>query len=646
MADTVDIEAHLVDLKERALAALDIDAEARAEISLADTPDPSQGDRGFPVFTLARILKKAPQQIAQDVVAAAAPLVADSDLVAEVLAVGPYVNFRLDEARLAEIVIEQALEEGAAFGAGFIEDPAHVMIEFSAPNTNKPQHLGHVRNDLLGESVTRILRHAGHTVTPVNLINDRGIHICKSMLAYKRFGNGETPGTSGKKGDHLVGHYYVVFNTKFQTEYRTWQQTPAADERFDAWLQSDGPKRAVRALGEDPSQQKVKAYFFKEYEDEYFNNESDLGRAAKEMLVAWEESDEEVMDLWRTMNEWVFDGFDVTYERLGVHFDRVYYESDTYVLGKGLVQEGLDAGIFREIEGGAIACDLSQIGMQGDKVLLRSDGTSVYMTQDLGTALQRFEDVDIDEMIYVVGDEQRYHFKVLFGILGLLRPELKGKLSHLSYGMVELPHGRMKSREGTVVDADDLMDEMHQLAHDNVRARYEDLEEREVHRRAEIIGMTALKYFILDYNPKTTVSFDPDASIKPEGRTGPYMLYSFARIQSIARNVGGMPELTDAERRAAYAALGTDLEKAVLAELRGWPRTLEVAARDLDPSKITDFMFRLCKTFSSLFNDAEHKIIDLEGPRRHGLLLLTQAVANAVSTGLYLIGVDEALEQM
>ncbi|MFP4598452.1 MAG: arginine--tRNA ligase, partial [Persicimonas sp.] len=539
-------------------------------------------------------------------------------------------------------VVSQALDE-SRFGADTVEPPEHWMFEYSAPNTNKPQHLGHVRNDLLGQAVSQISDWAGHEVTRVNLINDRGIHICKSMLAYKKWGNGETPEETGEKGDHLVGRYYVMFNQKFSAEYDAWKQTEQARERFENWLTE---RDEVEGEEDQPDEQKLREIFFGEYRDDYFNRESELGGQAKEMLRNWEAGDEQTVALWKTMNQWVFDGFDETYERLGVEFDKVYYESQTYQLGKDVVLEGLEAGKFEQLEDGAVVCDLEKLGLQGQKVLLRSDGTSVYMTQDIGTALERFREFDLDKMSYVVGNEQDYHFQVLFKILGLLKPELEGRLYHLSYGMVLLPEGKMKSREGKVVDADELMDEMEALARQEVEDRWPDLDDAELDERARAIGMAGLKYYILDFNPRTTVNFDPKKSIDFQGRTGPYCLYSYARIQSIGRRIGGWPELDATSRAACLEALGTDLEMALVRQLQDWPQTASQAARDLDPSKVTEYLFKLCKSFSTLYNDDDHKIVDIDdAQRRDGLLYLSRAVAQTLQKGLRLVGI-ETLEEM
>lgn len=638
------IEATLQDLKNSALIALGVSEDVARAIPLADAPDPKLGDRGFPVFALAKALRKGPPMIAQDVTAKLQELTKDHPLVAAVIAAGPYVNFALRPAATTAITIGQVLREGDRFGHGHVAAPAHWMVEFSAPNTNKPQHLGHVRNNLLGNAVTRILSHAGNKVTRVNLINDRGIHICKSMLAYQLEGDAETPETSGIKGDHLVGKYYVMFERLFQAEYAVWQTTADAAARLEAWRASPAGQGAIKELGPDAD---IIKHFFKEvYKDTYFNTESALGKQARDMLIAWEAGDEAVVGLWRTMNSWVFAGFDATYKRLGIQFEEVYYESNTYKLGKDLVYKALDAGILHKLDNGAIACDLTKIGLSGDKVLMRGDGTSVYMTQDLGTAMQRFEAHDVNHMVYVVGDEQNYHFQVLFGVLGLLDERLKGRCTHLSYGMVELPDGKMKSRQGNVVDADDLMSLMAEEAAAELRERFPDLDDAELARRAEVIGLAAIKYFILDFNPRTTVHFDPKKSLEFTGRTGPYALYTYARIQSIGRELGGWPELDDAALHDAAAGLTSEIELALVRHLGAWLHSVHVAARDLDPSKVTEHIFHLCKAFNLLYNDHDHRIKPMpDGPRKRGLLALTRAAGLAIAAGLELLGI-ERLETM
>ena len=432
-----DIDAYLVQLKDEALSEMGVPDEAIEDINIETPPDPEMGDRAFPCFVLARHLRNAPQKIAANVADVIAQSLDEDGIIASIEAEGPYVNVRFDRSKLADLVVSTALDD-PAFGSDTTSEPSHWMFEYSAPNTNKPQHLGHVRNDLLGQSIATVVDFAGNDVTRVNLINDRGIHICKSMLAYERWGDGETPESAEVKGDHLVGKYYVMFNVQLQDEYAEWMTTDEAQDEFEAWLDN-----RERGTEEEFSEEQLRDVFFSEYADDYFNEYSELGGAAREMLRRWEDGDEGVIQLWNTMNQWVFDGFDETYERLGVEFDKVYRESETYQLGKGLVDEGLEKGVFHRLDDGAVACDLEQIGMTGEKILLRSDGTSVYMTQDLGTGVERFREFDMDHMVYVVGNEQDYHFQVLIRHSRAAPPEVtRGACEHLSYGMVLLPEGQ------------------------------------------------------------------------------------------------------------------------------------------------------------------------------------------------------------
>ncbi|WP_133622025.1 arginine--tRNA ligase [Bradymonas sediminis] len=648
-----DIDAKINSLKSQALRALDVPEELIAAVNLETPPQPEMGDRGIPCFSLARHFRKAPPMIAEDLVESLRTVIEGSlkdtplgQLIAEVRPVGPYANLFFDRAALAELVLSEALDD-QKFGADTTASPEHWAFEYSAPNTNKPQHLGHVRNDLLGYSVAQITRWAGHKVTRVNLINDRGIHICKSMLAYQKWGDGETPESSGIKGDHLVGKYYVRFSQELAKEYAAWLESPASDARFETW-QAEHPVDPKAKT--QPTPEERRAQFASAYKDAYFNQDSALGGDARAMLLRWEAGDADTMALWKMMNAWVFKGFDETYERLGIEFDHTYYESQTYKFGKDIVLDALKEGLLEQLEDGAIVADLEKLGLSGQaqakKVLLRSDGTSVYMTQDIGTALKRFETYNLDNMVYVVGNEQEYHFQVLFKVLALLKPELAGRLYHLSYGMVELPEGKMKSREGKVVDADDLMDQMEALANEAVQERWPELSPEDLKERARIIGMAALKFYILDFNPRTTVSFDPKKSIDFQGRTGPYCLYSYARIQSIGRKMGGWPAHTGEARDACLRALQTDLEFALIRHLQDWPTLAARSAADLDPSKISEYLFRLCKSFSTLYNDDAHKIVDIEdAQRRDALLYLAQAVAQTLQKGLNLLGI-ETLEEM
>ncbi|MEL6177432.1 MAG: arginine--tRNA ligase, partial [Myxococcota bacterium] len=527
---TRDIQPHLKGLACAALQSLGCDQEP----TLAEAPNPEMGDLGFPCFPFAKILRRSPAQIAQQVVEALTPRLADEPLIAEVRAVGPYVNFRLALGPVLAVVLRELNSKGADFGCGAQVDGGPIMVEFSSPNTNKPQHLGHVRNNLLGQSLSRILSHYGHTVIRANLINDRGIAICKSMLAYERFGEQETPKSAGIKGDHLVGKYYVLYAHKLGEEYNAWQQTTAARDAFAAWAETPKGAGKLKAWAKDHggplSDDEALPLFFKDYEDIWFNTHSELGRDTRDMLHKWEEGDAEVRALWAKLNGWVEDGFWQTYARLGVSFERLDRESETWQLGRDIAHQGLERGVFEKADNGAIVFDLNRIGHEGHKAILRGDGTSLYITQDLGTAQMRFEAHDLDQLIYVVGNEQDHHFRVLFGVLGALDSErYTDRCHHLSYGMINLPHGRMKSREGTVVDADDLMQEMVDLAAQSILERYQFAGEqrtdnngkllpviswKELMLRSEAIGMGALKYYILNYTPRSPFTFDPEESLK------------------------------------------------------------------------------------------------------------------------------------
>ncbi|PID39014.1 MAG: arginine--tRNA ligase [Proteobacteria bacterium] len=613
------IRAHLNDKVHDALAGA---GAPDARVELAPAPKPEMGDVGFPVFALAKVLRKAPPLIAKDVAARIEP----DAVIAEVNTEKAYVNLRLDQGTFCEVVLREAIERGERFGGDQVlgETRMRWMVEYSSPNTNKPLHLGHLRNNLLGASVAKIAAFYGHEVTRVNLVNDRGVHICKSMLAYELWGEGTDPKKAGKKGDQLVGDFYVLFDQKLGDEYAAWKATPKAEGAAEA-----------------------------EDKDAYFNNVSELGAKVREMLRAWEAGDEAVVALWSKMNQWVFDGFDQSYARMGVGFERVQRESETYKLGKAIVEEGLEKGALKKRDDGATVCDLEQVGLQGEKVLLRSDGTSVYMTQDLGTAEQRFAEHELDKLVYVVGDEQIYHFDVLFKILGLLRPGLSERCYHLAYGMIRLPEGKMKSREGTVVDADDLMDAMHELAAEELKVRAADghahvegIDEAEVSRRAEAIGMASLKYFLLKYAPKTSFEYDPKASIEFTGQTGPYALYNYGRTRSLRRKAEAAGDDLSFDV-AAVRQLGTPQELALTRKLSDWPEVVARAAENYDPSRIAEYVFELCKAFAFIFTDKEnHPIATCEDAAlRRGRLLLADAVGNTIAVALSLLGID-VLEEM
>ena len=475
-----------------------------------------------------------------------------------------------------------------------------VMVEYSSPNTNKPLHLGHIRNNLLGYSVSRLLEANGNKVMKVNLVNDRGIHICKSMLAWQMFGNGETPASSGMKGDHLVGKYYVAFDKEYKKEIK---------ELTDNGMSEEEAKK-----------------------------EAPVMKKAQEMLRKWEARDPEVYELWKTMNGWVYEGFDKTYKDMGVGFDRVYYESQTYLLGKSLVQEGLDKGIFFRKEDGSVWVDLESDGLD-QKLLLRGDGTSVYMTQDLGTALQRHDEYRFDQMVYVVGNEQYYHFQVLKLILKKLGYAWSDSIYHLSYGMVELPEGKMKSREGTVVDADDLIAEMVKTAREMSAelGKLDGLSEKEIDDISRMVGLGALKYFILKVDPKKTMLFDPKESIDFNGNTGPFIQYTHARIRSVLRKAAEMGiEVNGTISKGAELA---DKEVDIIRQLNDFESSVALAGENLSPAMIASYCYDMAKEFNQYYHDYSFLKEENETVRKNRLGIAVQ-VARIIKRGMALLGID------
>ncbi len=474
-------------------------------------------------------------------------------------------------------------------------DAPRIMIEFSSPNTNKPLHLGHIRNNLLGQSVSRILESRGNQVRKVNLVNDRGIHICKSMLAWKESGREETPESTGIKGDHLVGDYYVAFDRAYKKEIET--------------LVEKGIPRKEAEAG------------------------APVLERAREMLRQWEAGDPGVHELWERMNQWVYEGFEETYRRLGVDFDQIYYESQTYQLGRELVLEGLKRGVLYRKEDGSVWADLEEEGLD-HKLLLRSDGTSVYMTQDVGTAHQRYQEYGFDRHIYVVGNEQNYHFQVLALVLKKLGFEWSDRLYHLSYGMVELPEGKMKSREGTVVDADDLMDEMEKTAREMSEelGKLEGYPEEERDRIYRQVGMGALKYFILKVDPRKNMTFDPKESVDFNGNTGPFIQYTYARIQSVLRKA------EEIEKHAAGAEMNRK-EIALVRLLYDYPEVVEESARTLNPSLIANYLYDLSKEFNQFYHD--YSILSADDMATVSMrALMVEQTGRIISNGMYLLGIE------
>ena len=533
---------------------------APATVVLQATKKEFAGDYTVVVFPYVKQARKSPEQLANELGAAVKEAVAE---VADYNVIKGFLNFVVDDSYWVRFVTAEATD--ANYGLKQAQpDESPVVVEYSSPNTNKPLHLGHIRNNLLGWSVSELLAANGANVKKVNLVNDRGIHICKSMLAWLRFGNGETPESSGMKGDHLVGKYYVEFDKHYKEEIHE-----------------------LTAKGMDEEEAKKQAPLMVE---------------AQQMLKRWEEGDKEIRDLWSKMNGWVYAGFDETYRKMGVGFDKVYYESNTYLLGKELVQKGLDMGVLFRKEDGSVWCDLTADGLD-QKLLLRKDGTSVYMTQDLGTALLRHNDFGAERLIYVVGNEQDYHFKVLKLILGKLGFDWADKVYHLSYGMVELPNGKMKSREGTVVDADDLIAEMEVTAEEMCRdhGKNDDMSLEQLKELYHMLALGALKYFILKVDPTKNMLFNPAESIDFNGNTGPFIQYTHARIRSIVRKAAEQG-VDPAQELSTPIAL-TDKERAVVKCLHDLPSTVASAAANYSPAMVANYAFDLAKSFNSFYQD-------------------------------------------
>ncbi|MBQ9788565.1 MAG: arginine--tRNA ligase [Lentisphaeria bacterium] len=540
------------------------------EIAAEQCPDGMDGDLTINCFRFAKFCKAAPNVVAEKVVA----FFNDHADIEKAEAVKAFVNVTLTPAALYRDTVgnmDNLLADGVLPKA----EQKKILIEFSAPNTNKPQHLGHVRNNILGMSLASLLKRVGNEVVEINLVNDRGIHICKSMIAYERKGEGVTPDSCGIKGDHLVGNFYVKYNQMLSDEI--------------AELKKNHPELADK-------------------DNEELFLETELGKATQEMLQKWEANDPEVRELWKMMNSWVFAGFDQTYKRMGINFDHTYLESNTYLLGKDIIAKGLADKVFEKREDGATICDL---GKMGKKVVLRSDGTSVYITQDIGTTLKKYEDYQPQSMIWVVGDEQNLHFQMLFAIMERLGYEWAKDLFHLSYGMVNLPTGKMKSREGTVVDADDLFDEMVNLAKTACEERDSSLDKNIVAERAEIIGMGALKFMLLKFNAKTTIMFDPAASIRFEGDTGPYVQYVCARINSIERKAVEKDSALLA-KTPDWSLLGKKEEKKLAAILSMYGSVLKSAAAKKDCSPLVEYLLNVAKAFNKFYRECPVLTADSE----------------------------------
>ncbi|MBR2625004.1 MAG: arginine--tRNA ligase [Lentisphaeria bacterium] len=570
-------------------------------LTLDPCPAGQQGDFTLNCFRIGKFCGN-PMAAASEVVA----FLSGHEDIESVTAVKAFVNITLKPAALHKA---SSADAAALLDRGKLpeNERRRVLIEFSAPNTNKPQHLGHVRNNTLGMALGSLLKRVGHDVIEINLVNDRGIHICKSMLCYQRVGNGRNPENTGIKGDHLVGDFYVEYNKMLSDEVKA--------------LKSARPELADKGT------------------DELFL-ETEIGQATQKMLQDWEAGDAGVRELWQMMNSWVFAGFAETYKRMGIDFDHTYLESETYLLGKDIIAAGLEKGVFTRREDGAVICDL---GKMGKKVVLRSDGTSVYITQDIGTTKKKYDDYHPESMVWVVGDEQNLHFQMLFEIMKRLGFEWAKDLYHLSYGMVNLPNGRMKSREGTVVDADDLFDEMSLLARNACAERSGDeVSEEDLTRRGEIIGLGALKFMLLKFNPKTTITFDPAASLRFEGDTGPYVQYVATRIASISRKAAekGFTVSGDTD----WSLLGTQAERELAVKLYFYPSVLHTAAAKRDCSGLVEYLLELAKAFNRFYRDCP-VLSAGDDALVKARLALADTVRQVIVDGLHTltIGVPEAM---
>jgi len=570
-------------------------------LQLQKTRSEFEGNLTLVVFPFVKAAKKSPEQTAQEI---GQYLVDNCSAIEKFNVVKGFLNLSIGERAWLQLL--QAIDQDDRFGMKRVDEGSPlVMIEYSSPNTNKPLHLGHVRNNLLGWSLAQIMEANGNKVVKTNIVNDRGIHICKSMLAWLKYGNGETPESSGKKGDHLIGDYYVAFDKHYREEVK----------ELTAQYVASG-------LPAEQAEEKAK-------------QEAPLIKEAHEMLVKWENNDPEVRALWEKMNNWVYAGFDETYKKMGVGFDKIYYESQTYLKGKAKVEEGLAKGLFERHEDNSVWADLTNEGLD-QKLLLRSDGTSVYMTQDIGTAEMRFQDYPIDKMIYVVGNEQNYHFQVLSILLDRLGFKWGKELVHFSYGMVELPNGKMKSREGTVVDADDLMALMVEDAYKTSMelGKFDDMTEEERREIARIVGMGALKYFILKVDARKNMLFNPEESIDFNGNTGPFIQYTYARIRSILRKAEG----TNYSLTSNPSPL-TSKEIELIQKMSEFGAAVEQAGKDYSPSGIANYCYELTKVFNQFYHD--FSILNEPDEQKKAVrLMLAKNVAKIIKNAMGLLGIE------
>ena len=598
------IEQQIINAAQAAVKELYGQEVAEKMVQLQKTKKEFEGNLTLVVFPFLKISRKKPDETAREI---GEYIKQNCEAIADFNAVGGFLNLVID--KKAWLALLNEMNQSEKFGEKPVTEASPlVMIEYSSPNTNKPLHLGHVRNNLLGWSLAQIMEANGNRVVKTNIVNDRGIHICKSMLAWQKFGNGETPETSGKKGDHLIGDYYVAFDKHYRAEVAELKAKYVAD-----------------GMDEEQAEKKAK-------------EESPLIKEAHEMLVKWEQNDPEVRALWKKMNDWVYAGFDETYKALGVGFDKIYYESNTYLVGKKKVEEGLAKGLFFRKDDNSVWADLTDEGLD-QKLLLRSDGTSVYMTQDIGTAEMRFNDFPIDKMIYVVGNEQNYHFQVLSILLDRLGFKWGKELVHFSYGMVELPNGKMKSREGTVVDADDLIAAMVADAKQTSEelGKFKDMSEEERNEIARIVGLGALKYFILKVDARKNMLFNPEESIDFNGNTGPFIQYTYARIRSILRKA--QAEGINIPATLADTMPLNEKEIELIQKLNEFGAAVEQAGKDYSPSGIANYCYELTKAFNQFYHDYSILGADTE-EEKVVRLVLAQNVGKTLKNGMALLGIE------
>ena len=599
------IEQKIVDAVKQGIKSLYGAEVEEKQIQLQKTKKEFEGNLTVVVFPFVKTARKKPEDVGAELGAYLKENA--SDVVADFNVVKGFLNLVVSTSAWIGLLNEINGEEKFGFVEPTEKSPL-VMIEYSSPNTNKPLHLGHMRNNLLGSSLARIVEANGNKVVKTNIVNDRGIHICKSMLAWQKWGNGATPESTGKKGDHLIGDFYVEFDKHYKAE---------CDELARQYV-SEG-------MDEEGAKEKAK-------------QEAPLIKEAHDMLVKWEHNDPEVRSLWKTMNEWVYAGFDETYKRMGVSFDKIYYESDTYLEGKEKVMEGLEKGLFYRRDDGSVWANLEAEGLD-EKLLLRSDGTSVYMTQDIGTAKLRFQDYPIDKMIYVVGNEQNYHFQVLSILLDKLGFSWGKDLVHFSYGMVELPNGKMKSREGTVVDSDELMDQMVKDAYEASKemTKKVHIPEEEAREIAEKVGMGALKYFILKVDARKNMLFNPEESIDFNGNTGPFIQYTYARIKSILRKAEDAGIVIPDTLPADTAISEKEVE--LIQKLNGFTAALRQAGQDYSPSGIATYCYELTKEYNQFYHDF-HILNEEDAQKQVFRLVLSKNVAKVAQLGMGLLGIE------